>query len=179
MKGDGVWRNVFIHQDLTPREREQRREMMRGKMVQKAGGERGLATPGRGGEPRRAAMRPVELKFLFLNARSIMDKLDDLVVVVELWWLLLVVVVGGCCCFCRPDVIGITETWATAEVLDSELSLDGYVMFREDRKNCAAARGGGVLLCVSESLSPGEFKPVTRFPEHVRCSIRGEEERSC
>ena len=47
MKGDGAWRNVFIHQDLTPREREQRREMMRGKRVQKTGGERGMVTPGR------------------------------------------------------------------------------------------------------------------------------------
>ena len=87
-----------------------------------------------------------------------MNKLDDLVVVVEA---------------CRPDVIGISETWATAEVLDSELGLDGYVMFREDRKNCAAARGGGVLLYVLESLSPGEFRPVTGFPEHVWCRIKG------
>ena len=36
-----------------------------------------------GGEPRRAATRPAELKFLYLNARSIVNKLDDLVVVVE------------------------------------------------------------------------------------------------
>ena len=56
---------------------------------------------------------------------------------------------------------------------DSELSLDGYVMFREDRRECGAERGGGVLLYVRESLSPGEFRPVTRFPEHVWCSIKG------
>ena len=87
-----------------------------------------------------------------------MKKLDELAVVVEA---------------CRPDIIGIAETWATAEVLDSELSLDGYVMFREDRKNCAAERGGGVLLYVLESLSPREFRPVTKFPEHVWCSIKG------
>ena len=86
-----------------------------------------------------------------------MDKLDDLEVVVE-----------ACT---RPDVIG--ETWTTAGVLDSELSLDGYIMFREDRKNCTAARGGGVLLYVRALLSPGEFRPVTRFPEHVWCSIKG------
>ena len=69
-----------------------------------------------------------------------MNKLDELAVVVESH---------------RPDIVGITETWATAEVLDSELSLEGYVMFREERKHCEAARGGGVLLYVRESLSPG------------------------
>ena len=74
-----------------------------------------------------------------------MNKLDDLAVVVKA---------------CRPDVIGIAETWTTAGVLDSELSLDGYVMFREDRKNCTAARGG-VHLYVRESLSPGEFRPCS------------------
>ena len=44
------------------------------------------------GEWRRAAMRPVELKFLYLNARSVMNKLDELAVVVEMH---------------RPDVVGI------------------------------------------------------------------------
>ena len=41
-KRDGMWRNVFIHQDLTPRERQQRRELMKGRGVQKASGERGM-----------------------------------------------------------------------------------------------------------------------------------------
>ena len=36
-----------------------------------------------------------------------------------------------------------------------------------------AVRGGGVLLYVRESLSPGEFRPITKFPEHVWCSIKG------
>jgi len=32
-----------------------------------------------------------------------------------------------------PDVIGVTETWATADILDSELALAGYDMFCQDR----------------------------------------------
>ena len=37
-------------------------------------------------------------------------------------------------------------------------------MFREDRKNCAATRRGGVLLYVRESLFPGEsYGRVTKF----------------
>ena len=106
---------------------------------------------------RRAARQPIELKFLYLNARSVMNKLDELAVVVEA---------------CNPDVVGITESWATGEIMDSELSMEGYVLFREDRRDCEAVRGGGVILYVKESLNPGVFRPVTDFPEQVWCSIK-------
>ena len=45
----------------------------------------------------------------------------------------------------KPDVIGITESWANGNVLDSELQLQGYQFFRCDRPS--DNRGGGVLLC--------------------------------
>ena len=32
-----------------------------------------------------------------------------------------------------PHVIGITESWANKDVVDAELELTGYVMFRRDR----------------------------------------------
>ena len=48
-----------------------------------------------------------------------MNKLDELEVVFE---------------DLGPDVIGITESWANDRVMDSELGLDGYVLFRSDRK---------------------------------------------
>ena len=32
-----------------------------------------------------------------------------------------------------PHVIGITESWANKYVVNAELALTGYVMFREDR----------------------------------------------
>ena len=35
----------------------------------------------------------------------------------------------------NADVIGITESWATSQILDSELSLSGFHMFRNDRKS--------------------------------------------
>ena len=132
-----------------------------------------------GGEPHRTAMQQIELKFLYLNARSFMNKLDDLAVVVEAFFLTQFlcqamyqenpegtqVIVGSMNMgyitdtarnrthdlfrpkrepiplghsdgleACRPDVIGIAETWTTAEVLDSELNFYGYVMFREDSR---------------------------------------------
>ena len=107
------------------------------------------------------AGQDVELKFLYLNARSIMNKFDDLMVTVE---------------DLRPDIIGITESWAYKDVFDSELSIEGYVLFRSDRGNCEASRGGGVLMYVREWLSPVEFSPETSFPEHVWCSLKKEGE---
>ena len=60
-----------------------------------------------------------------LNARSIINKKNELNIMVD---------------DIKPHIIGITESWAKT---DSELGLEGYVMFRKDR---IGRRGGGVLL---------------------------------
>ena len=44
----------------------------------------------------------------------------------------------------NPDIIGVTESWSTSAVLDSELALGGYDLFRKDRP--VDREGGGVLL---------------------------------
>ena len=44
-----------------------------------------------------------------------------------------------------PHVIGITEPWANEDIVDAELALPGYVMFRKDRQ---VRRGGGVILYI-------------------------------
>ena len=33
----------------------------------------------------------------------------------------------------KPEIIGITESWCYDEILDSELEITGYKLFREDR----------------------------------------------
>ena len=71
----------------------------------------------------------------------------------------------------RPDVVGITESWVTAEVDGAELGMNGYVLFRMDRASAVERRGGGVLLYVREELSPVEFCPTTEYPEHVWCRL--------
>ena len=43
----------------------------------------------------------------------------------------------------HPQVIGITESWANKDIVDAELALTGYVIFRKDRQE---RRGGGVIL---------------------------------
>ena len=42
-------------------------------------------------------------------------------------------------------IIGITESWGNKYIVDAELALTGYVMFRKDRRE---RRGGGVILYI-------------------------------
>ena len=41
-----------------------------------------------------------------------------------------------------PHVIGITESWANKDIVDAELALTGYVMFKKGRRE----RRGGVIM---------------------------------
>ena len=91
---------------------------------------------------------------LYLNAHSIMNKLDDLVATV---------------CVLRPDIVGITETWASERVDDAELMIAGYDMFRCDRPS--SFRGGGVLLYVREELNAIGYETKSKFPEQIWCKI--------
>ena len=91
---------------------------------------------------------------MIINARSVINKLDLL---------------AATALDLKPDVIGITESWANGNVLDSELQLQGYQCFRCDRPS--DNRGGGVLLYVKSSLKPVEFHTLTQYGEHVWCQI--------
>jgi ribonucleases P/MRP protein subunit RPP40 len=73
----------------------------------------------------------------------------------------------------RPDVVAITESWTMDEIGDAEINLMGYVVFRCDRP--VKARGGGVLLYVKEELKPVKVELSSRYPEHVWCCIKSEE----
>ena len=46
----------------------------------------------------------------------------------------------------HPDIICITESWLSADILNSEISIPGYVCFRGDRNR----HGGGVIIYVSQ-----------------------------
>ena len=50
------------------------------------------------------------------------------------------------------DIIAVSETWATEELSDAELSIDGYVLFRRDRKSDRFTKGGGVALSIYLSI---------------------------
>ena len=59
-----------------------------------------------------------EIKCVCLNARSIINKKDELNIMVD---------------DIKPHIIGISESWANNDMTDAELGLEGYAMFRKDR----------------------------------------------
>jgi ribonuclease P/MRP protein subunit RPP40 len=69
----------------------------------------------------------------------------------------------------KPDVIGITEGWTNEGILDEEINIEGYDLYRQDRNN--KHKGGGVLLYVKSSLQSVGYNPVSEFPEHVWCKL--------
>ena len=79
-----------------------------------------------------------ELKCVCLNARSILNKKNELDIMDD---------------EIKPHIIGITESWANNDITDAELGLEGYVMFKKDRMG---RRGGGVLLFIK----PGNYTSI-------------------
>ena len=75
-----------------------------------------------------------------LNARNIVNKRNELNIMVE---------------DTDPHIIGITESWANKDILDAELGLNGYAMFRKDR---IGRKGGGVILYIKEAIQAYELK---------------------
>jgi len=75
-----------------------------------------------------------QLKCFYTNANSLVQKIDELRQLVTLH---------------DYDIISVTESWATAGIRDAELSVEGFSMYRVDRR---VTRGGGGVLCVKENL---------------------------
>ena len=74
-------------------------------------------------------------KCVCLNARSIVNKRNELSIMVE---------------EITPHIIGITESWA--DISDAVLGMPGFEMFRKDR---IERRGGGLILYIKESIQDG------------------------
>ena len=106
------------------------------------------------GEEERIRTLHNNLRCLYLNARSIINTFQ----LFEVWINEI-----------QPDIIRVTESWANDDILDSELSLDGYDLFRKNR--LVDRVGGGVLMYIKSSLCPVEFLPNDKFPEQVWCQI--------
>ena len=77
---------------------------------------------------------------LCLNARSIINKENELNIMVD---------------DIKPNIIGITESWANNDIIDAELELEGYVMFMKDR---IGRSGGGVLLYIKDTIPAYEVQ---------------------
>ena len=62
-----------------------------------------------------------------------------------------------------------TESWTHDSIVDAELELEGYRMFRKDRPT--GNRGGGVMLYDRGSFAAYEEQIKTEFPEHIWCRL--------
>ena len=74
------------------------------------------------------------LNIVYYNARSLLPKLDDLKGIIETE---------------SPDIICIVETWLSSDILDNELAVSNYQIFRRDRNR----HGGGVMMYVHSCLT--------------------------
>lgn len=107
------------------------------------------------GKSNRAGVR---LNCFYMNARSLINKRDELELYVKSE---------------NPDIIGVTETWALDSIEDSELSLEGYTMLRKDRIIGEKLCGGGILLYFINSVSVEVREDLEdkQLPESLWCNI--------
>lgn len=86
------------------------------------------------------------LNFFIANARSLYPKQEELLSAVQ---------------SCTADVVVVSETWLTADILNSELILnDDFFIVRKDRTE---RRGGGVLIAIKKCLRVENFDIIPRF----------------
>jgi hypothetical protein len=70
-------------------------------------------------------------------------------------------------------VVGVTETWATEQVTDADLHMEGFHMYRVDREG---KKGGGVIMYVWEGLNSSLCTRMMayKFDESVWCNVNTE-----
>ena len=59
----------------------------------------------------------------------------------------------------NPKIIGITESWCNSTIMDSEIAIENYNMYRND-KNTARGTGVGVVLYIHDSLASGPCSEI-------------------
>ncbi|XP_078616267.1 uncharacterized protein LOC144884689 [Branchiostoma floridae x Branchiostoma japonicum] len=73
------------------------------------------------------------LTMVHLNARSILPKIEELRFLASTM---------------QFSILCVTETWLSSEIVDRDIELEGYQVYRKDRNR----HGGGVMMYVSDSL---------------------------
>ena len=85
------------------------------------------------------------LPSLFLsNSRSLVNKIDEL---------------SGTVSLLSLDIVVITETWLSPNVSNSAINLNGFSIFRRDRRD--GRRGGGVCVYVNDRMPVVHLKELS------------------
>jgi len=90
----------------------------------------------------------------YTNARSLINKIDELRVV---------------CSIERPLFVAVSETWFFESILDSEISINNYNLIRGDRK---FRKGGGVALYVRQGIEYSEAELPNKYVESLWVNIK-------
>ena len=86
------------------------------------------------------------LRFATMNARSLRNKINDLRDFVKAK---------------HPKIVSVTESWGKDWMSDGSLSLEGYIMYRSDRKGSTGeTRGGGTILYVRSDVEQRSCKAL-------------------
>ena len=97
------------------------------------------------------------LKILYTNARSIVNKVQELKLYVR---------------DVNPDVIAITETWTHCNISDNYLSIPNfYIAARHDRNDTLNGRGGGILIYVKNQWKSCETTNQSNFNQYASIKI--------
>ena len=68
---------------------------------------------------------------------------------------------------------GIAETFLNVDVLLSELGIDGYFMYRKNRRNFEEGKAGGVIPYIKNEIISYECTDLNRMEsESVRCKSK-------
>ncbi|KAF4514234.1 UNVERIFIED_CONTAM: hypothetical protein B566_EDAN019511 [Ephemera danica] len=78
------------------------------------------------------------------------------------------------CTETTPLIVGITETWLSTDIRDSEVHLPGLSIYRKDRTDGRA--GGGVAVYLPEDLTVTilDSAPWSALPDSLWCSFRND-----
>lgn len=87
----------------------------------------------------------VDHNILLINARSIMNKIDELQCIISNETNL--------------NFICLTETWLKPEIPDFAINIDGYICYRSDRND---RKGGGVCMYVKENFVVRQWNMVNK-----------------
>lgn len=61
------------------------------------------------------------------------------------------------------DIIGIAESWLTDNILQSEVNLNGFTLYRKDRCRVRPGRGGGVMLYIRNDVKSVECHELNKL----------------
>jgi exonuclease III len=57
----------------------------------------------------------------------------------------------------NPDILVLSETWLSGDILDTDINIEGYNVFSDDRQG----RGGGVAILIKHYFTVSLLKSIS------------------